>query len=281
MKVNVSKEEPEVNIIQETEEMDIDLIQPLLTPPDHDKEEDSDTTSHNNQKESLPEESAAGEKSEVLSDLKNDVTTQDTSELTDTTDKDKTEEEHLKESMNKDTTNMETKDDLLTNDAKEVASCADDLNSSLASSTADSDISGITELDNKSSELIVGNNMGKDNTIDDFKDNTTDDLKDLEVFKKEETEVKFTEIEVRSRVLNIDDNYDKEDDLNTNVPNNDEDGGETKVSPDNNKENKSESKQNIMDLPRPALKEKKKVVIQSRVSRIINLSRSALGFYVK
>ena len=276
MKVKVSIEEPEVNIIQETEEMDIDLIQPLLTPPSDDKE-DTDTTSHNNQKESLPEESAAGEKSEVLSDLKNDVTTQDTSELTHTTDKDTTEEEHLKESMNKDTTNMETKDDLLTTDAKEVASCADDLNSSLASSTADSDISGITELDNKSSELIVGNNMGKDNTIDDFKDNTTDDLKDLEVFKKEETEVKFTEIEVRSRVLDIDDNSvdddNKEDDLDTYVPNNDEDGSETKVSPDNNKENKSESKQNIMDLPRPALKEKKKVVIQSRVSRIINLSR--------
>ena len=277
MKVKVSKEEPEVNIIQETEEMDIDLIQPLLTPSSEDKEEDSDTTSDINQKESLTEESAAGEKSEVLSDLKNDVVTENKSELTDTTDKDKTEEEHLKESMNKDAINMETKDDLVTSDAKEVASCVDELNSSLASSTADSDISGITELDNKSSELIVEENMDKDNTIDDLKDNTTDDLKDLEVFKKEETEVKFTEIEVRSRVLDIDDNYVddniKEDDLDTNVPNNDEDGGETKVSPDNNKENKSESKQNIMDLPRPALKEKKKVVIQSRVSRIINMSR--------
>ena len=280
--MNLSKEEPEVNIIQETEEMDIDLIQPLLTPPSDDKEEDTDTTSHNNKKESFSDESAAGEKSEVTSDLKNDVEAPNTSELTHTTDKDKIEEEHIKESKDKDTTNMETKDDLVTSDAKELVSCADDLNSSLASSTADSDISGITELDNKSSEPIVEDNMDRDNTIDDLKDNTTDDL---EVFKKEETEVKFTEIEVRSRVLDIDDNYvddnNKEDDLDTNVPNNDEDGSETKVSPDNNKENKSESKQNIMDLPRPALKEKKKVVIQSRVSRIINLSRSALGFYVK
>ena len=134
------------------------------------------------------------------------------------------QEKSANEDVDKSTNEKEA---IIKNDNTNNEINTDDLNSSLASSTADSDISGITELENK--PVIAAAPPSTDNKI----------LTEVDKIADAEPKVKFTEVEVRSKAV-VGGEKDKADNESSVI---DDINNERKVSPESNKENKSDNRQ--------------------------------------